>query len=857
MKTSLNWLRDYLDLPHPPERIGEILTALGLEVEGQEEWVSVPGELAGVVVGRVLTCGKHPNADKLSLTTVDIGAAAPVQIVCGAPNVAAGQLVPVATVGTTLHPLGGEPFKIKKGKIRGEVSMGMICAEDELGLGDGHDGILVIDGGDYAPGTPASEVFPVVRDTVFEIGLTPNRSDATSHRGVAADLRAYLATHEGYTAPLRTPSYPPAGAGEAARPGSGSTAARPSATSGLPLAVKVEVLAPERAPRYSGLALDGLTVAPSPPWLRHRLAAIGVRPINNVVDATNYVLHDIGQPLHAFDLDRAGAAAGFRVRTLPEGTAFTTLDDEERTLDADDLAICDAADDRPLCIAGVFGGAGSGVTATTRRIFLESAYFEPRGVRRSATRHLLFTDAARTFEKGVDPSGTVDALHRAAELLGAVAGARPASELVDVVAEPILPAEVEVTYDYLAGVAGVVLPEGAIKDILTALGFVIVGDTDDPRGLRVRVPTNRVDVTRPADVAEEVLRVYGYDNVPLPSRVRLAPAVGEYPSAHQLRRRAAEYLIGRGLHEAMGLSLVPGRAYEALEPELVERLVRIHNTSTVELDALRVNLAPTGLQTIAYNQNRQQPDLAFFEFGKGYLRGAADGEPTEYEQLAVWTTGARRPGHWAAGAGAAASAKTSYAHVRGLAEGLLAAVGVRADGERAAEPRPELGGVFAYAQELTLDAAGDGAAAVAAATVGRVAGAYVEYFDTKSDEVYLALVHWGAVARAAAARAGGTVARELTRYPRVSRDLAVVVDKSVTFGRIAELTRGPAGPLARPVELFDVYEDAERLGAGKRSYAIRFAFERLDRTLKDKEVDRAMAAVADALDAQPDMEVRR
>ena len=604
MTVSLSWLRDYIDLPSDVTEISDALTALGLEVEGQREWESVPGSLAGVVIGKVLTCVKHPGADRLKLTTVDIGGEAPVQIVCGAPNVAAGQTVPVATVGAVLHPVDSEePLKIKKGKIRGEVSLGMICAEDELGIGHSHDGILVFAEA-HPPGTPVSDVIALGRDTTLEIGLTPNRSDATSHRGVAADLLAYYKVHEAYTGDLR--------AGRAASlpaPASQPTAA----------AFAVEVQAPGLAPRYAGAVLSGITVGPSPAWLRHRLEAIGVRPINNVVDATNYILHDLGQPLHAFDLDKL-LAPGITVRTLPRDTPFVTLDGVERKLDATDLMICDA-EANPLCLAGVFGGQGSGVTAATTRIFLEAAVFEPVDTRRTATRHKLVTDAARTFEKGVDASQTVPALHAAIALLAEVAGARLEGEITDVVSRETEKARVRVSLPRLRTLSGVDATAREVERILVALDFDIVAEDSDDEVLTVDVPTNRADVTREADVAEEFLRVYGYDNVPLPSRIRLSPAVQAYPSPHQLRRRAADYLIGHGLSEAMGLSLVPSKIYETLQPAVADALVKIHNTSTVELDALRVDLIPTGLQAITYNQNRQRLDLQFFEFGKGYVRG--------------------------------------------------------------------------------------------------------------------------------------------------------------------------------------------------------------------------------------------
>ena len=873
MTISLAWLRDYLDLPDDANDVADVLTSLGLEVEGQHEWEQVPGSLEGVVVGRVLTCVKHPGADRLRLTTVDLGGEEPVQIVCGAPNVAAGQTVPVATVGTTLHPVGSdEPLKIKKGKIRGEVSMGMICAEDELGIGRSHDGILVF-GEAYAPGTPAAQVIDLGRDTTLEIGLTPNRSDATSHRGVAADLWAYLHVHEGYNRPLRRRPAPQVDS--AAGPS-------PQATSAADLPVKV--LAPELAPRYAGAVLTGITVGPSPAWLRHRLEAIGVRSINNVVDATNYILHDLGQPLHAFDLERL-AAPGITVRTLPQNTPFTTLDGVERELDEADLVICDA-DANPLCLAGVFGGQSSGVTEATTRIFLEAAVFDPVSTRRTATRHKLATDAARTFEKGVDPAGVTEALAAAVALLGEVAGARQVGPTVDVLAAPIQRARVEVSLPRLRTLSGVGATEAEVVTVLEALDFTVAGRDAAAELLAVDVPTNRQDVTREADVVEEFLRVYGYDRVPLPARIRLSPAVQAYPSAHQLRRRAADYLIGRGLDEAMGLSLVPSKIYGALRPDLVDRLVRIHNTSTVELDALRVDLVPTGLQAVTYNQNRQRLDLRFFEFGKGYLRAGAPVEegaavaktgngarddspptdranggangltagappaPTEYEQLAIWATGARAPEHYATDG----SRRAGYAYVRGLAEGVLAAIGLPADGETPVDVAAADGSPFAYAQALRI-----GERTVA--TVGRIAPAYVRYFDCKTDEVYLALLDWEAIGKFSRKRlqgrqGGGRTAPELSRFPQVRRDLALLVDEGVTFGRIVELTRRPATRICKAIELFDVFEDAGKLGPGKRSYAVRYVFERTDRTLNDKEVDKAMAGVQRALEAEG-VEVRR
>lgn len=824
MKISLNWLKQYLDLPYSPTEIGEMLTSLGLEVEGQEDWVSIPGKLEGIVVGHVLTCGKHPGADKLSLTTVDVGLDEPIQIVCGAPNVAQGQHVLVATVGSKLYPIEGEPFKIKKGKIRGEVSYGMICAEDEIGLGQSHDGILVLEQA-YKPGTPAAEIFAIEEDIIFDIGLTPNRSDATSHRGVAADLRAYLIMHKGYKQELKKSSE------DIITSTFESVAKSDSAKS-----IKVSVTATDKCQRYAGVVLDNIQIGESPTWIKNRLNAIGVRPINNIVDATNYILHDIGQPLHAFDYDKI-ASQEIEVKTLPSKTKFLALDESERQLSDDDLMICDG-EGQPMCIAGVFGGLNSGVTENTTSIFLESAFFESRSIRRSSTRHLLFTDAARTFEKGVDPLGVTDSLKDAVALISEVSGAKIASQLIEVYPTQIEPKVIDFHYAILKKLGGVDMTNEEVNKILNALNFEIHVQYEDQ--IELSIPTNRADVLREVDVVEEVLRVYGFDNIQVPEQIKLTPAVGHYPSDHQLRKRVASYFIGQGYHETMGLSLVPSKIYDKLDPSIVDQLVLIHNTSTVELDAMRPNLIPTGLQAITYNQNRQQMNLKFFENGKGYLKDRF-GNPTEKEQFIVWSTGVRNEDFWAS----KEPLPASYSQIKGLVFGALKTLGLIVDTEKQGSEDS----AFTYNQEFFVDGE-------LVATIGQIAQPYCEYFDTKSQVIFAGLLHWDAITSLVKGNKNFKV-KEISKFPQVTRDLALIVDKSVTFGALVDLVKQPSGKLVKQVNLFDVYEDDEKLGADKRSYAIRFLFERLDRTLKDKEVDKVMSAIVNVIETQPTMEVRR
>jgi len=807
MKVSLNWLREYLDLELPPATIAQTLTGTGLEVEGMDKVESVPGGLEGIVVGHVLTCVAHPNADRLSLTTVDIGAGEAVSIVCGAPNVAASQYVLVATVGSMLYPSDGEPFEIKKGKIRGEVSEGMICAEDELGLGTDHDGIIVLDQ-PYAPGTPAAEVYELETDYVYEIGLTPNRSDATNHLGVAFDLAAARSANEQERVRVRQPDV---------------SAFREGTAPAFPAQVKDAT----QAPRYAGLVIEKLKVATSPDWLRARLNAIGVRPINNVVDVTNYVLHELGQPLHAFDLDKIGGGK-IIVEKLPEGTPFTSLDGVERKLSVDDLMICDA-DHRPMCIAGVFGGEGSGVTESTTRIFLESAHFAPDTVRRSSMRHTLRTDAARIFEKGSDPNITAYALKRAALLLQELAGGEVTSQLLDLYPEPVSPLEIVVRYARIDALIGVTLEREQIHNILESMEMRVT-DSDELQ-FTVAVPTNKVDVTREVDVIEEILRIYGFNNIPEPSMITTAMVVAPHPDPNALRELIGDLLAGNGFYEMMALSLSESRFYTDKS-----ELVTINNTSNVHLDVMRPDLLHSALEAVHYNQSFSQRDLRLFEFGRSYH---LDGEQyREVNHLSLTLTGRRQQESWHV----AEQQDANFYTLKAAVELVLQRLGI--DNYRTAEAPAD---AFAYGLRYHKGP-------LELVDLGAVAGAKLTETAVKSG-VYFADFNWDNLLRVLPRKP--VQVSTPGRYPTVRRDLALVVDTDVAFADIERISRKAAKKLLTEVNLFDVYRNADQLGVEKKSYAVSFLFESDTRTLNDKEIDKLMGGIEGSLSKQLGAEVRR
>ena len=821
MKVSLDWLRQYLDINIDPTAVGEVLTGTGLEVEGMDKVESVPGGLAGLVVGRVLECGKHPGADRLSLTQVDTGDGEPKSIVCGAPNVAAGQHVIVATVGATLHPVAGEPFKIKKGKIRGEVSEGMLCAEDEIGLGESHDGIIVLDQA-YAPGTPAAAVYDLKEDFVYEIGLTPNRSDATNHLGVAFDLAAALNVNHDANVSVRRPDVSGFSAGSEAP-------------------VKVTVHDATHAPRYAGLTIENLTVAPSPDWLRNRLRAVGVRPINNVVDVTNFVLHELGQPLHAFDLDKI-AGREINVEKLPAGTKFLSLDGVERELSDDDLMICDG-NHRPMCIAGVFGGADSGVTDATTRIFLEAAHFAADTTRRSSMRHTLRTDAARVFEKGSDPNVVVYALKRAALLLQELAGGTVTSELLDLYPNPVEPLRVRVRDQRVRDVIGADLARTQVQTILESMGMHIV--ESDERAFTVAVPTNKAEVTREVDVIEEILRIYGFDNVPVPQMITTAMIVAPQPDPNYVRELTGDLLAANGYYEMMALSLDESRFYgEAAAGEFLPGLVYINNTSNVHLDVMRPGMLHSALGAVAHNLNRQQQDLRLFEFGRTYHLNEGEarqgGAYTEVNHLTLTLTGRRQAESWhptPKGKNAA-----GFYTVKAAVELVLQRLGLT--GYRTAEtPSDDFDfGLRYHKGPLTL------------ADFGAVSARHLRPRQIKTD-VFFADLNWDNILRVLPKKP--VQVKTPSRFPSLRRDLALVVDRAVTFADVERLARKAEKKLLTEVNLFDVYENEDQLGAGKKSYAVSFQLESDEKTLTDKQVDKVMRSIEGSLVKQLGAEVRR
>lgn len=819
MTISLNWLKTYLDIDLAPEEISNLLTSLGLEVEGMEEVESIKGGLAGVVVGEVMECWRHPNADKLSLTKVDLGTGELLQIVCGAPNVAAGQRVLVATVGTTLYPTTGDPITLKLGKIRGEESQGMICAADELGMGEDHSGILVLPP-DTPIGTTGRDYFKLEKDVVYEIGLTPNRSDATCHLGVAKDLAAALQVQFGQKEGVKMPAI--------------DFSSFQNLESLAPVEVTVENS--EACPRYAGVVIKGVTIGESPEWLKNRLLSIGVRPISNIVDVTNFVLHELGQPLHAFDLDEI-AGQKIIVKTLPEGTKFLSLDDRERSLSDHDLMICDG-DSKPMCIGGVFGGAKSGVKDSTKNIFLESAHFNAKWIRRSSTRHDLRTDAARVFEKGSDPNVCVYALQRAAAMMVELAGGEIASEVVDIYPKPIENQLITVTFDYVNRLIGMEIPKEKINEILSALEMKIVEATSD--SFTVSVPTNKADVTRPADVVEEILRVFGLDNVPAPAQIRSSMVSSEKPDPNAVRNTIADYLAANGFNETMSLSLSKSMFYKEILPKEESELVFVNNTSNVELDIMRPTMLFSALEAVVNNQNRQQSDLKLFEFGKTYHpKGGESVKYNEPQHLSLAVTGQRLPESWRN----KEKISADFFSLKSFVGNVMARVGLTSGYQETAMHDD----TFAYALKLHRGPQD-------LVVMGKVQPKICKKMGVRG-EVFFADLNWDALL--AAAKKQSISFAELNKFPTVRRDLAVVIGKSVKFNDLAAVARKAGKKLLKDINLFDVFEDESKLGEGKKSYAIGFTFEDTTRTLQDKEVDSVMKEMMEAMEGKLGAQIRR
>ena len=802
MRVSLNWLKNYTDIRLDAEKVAEVLTEIGLEVEGMEICDAVPGGLRGFVIGEVLSCERFEVKEKrLSLCTVDIGAETPSQIVCGASNVAQGQKVVVATIGTTLYNADGSPlFQISSKKTYGHLSEGMICAEDEIGIGHSHDGILVLDT-NLPNGSPATEYFKLESDVVFEVGLTPNRSDATCHIGVARDLAAALKINYGHDGSVQLPSVEDFKIEK----------------NDKSIAVKVENSL--SCPRYSGIVISGIEVKESPDWLKSRLTSIGVNTRNNIVDITNFVMHELGQPLHAFDLDKIGGKE-IRVKNLPEGTAFTTLKKNDLgekvavKLSAEDLMICDGAD-QPLCIAGVIGSPDSGVSENTTAIFLESAHFNPMSARRSGTRHNTRTDSSKIFEKGSDPNSCVYALKRAALLIQELAGGVVSSAITDIYPNSVEPRQIPLSFHRIKRLLGEEIPVANILEILTALGIGI--ENVDKEGLIAVVPTNKADVLREVDVIEEILRIYGFNRVAIPKQVKSTISEQIKPNPVQIRNIVGAQLAALGFHEAMSLSLSQSAYYKDSNANQRE-LVYVANSINQHLDIMRPNMLFSGLEAIAHNQNRQNSDLKLFEFGKTYLK--KDERYAESNHLAIFMTGKKKPENWIE-----KDSNADYYTLKGIIEGLLSRLGLH--NYQVSEAKNE---DFSYALQIHRGPQ-------VWIQFGKVKGSLTKMMDIRQP-VFYADIHWDALLTALKKTA--TVFREPSKFPSVRRDLALVIDEKTHFEDIRLIAQKTAKDLLKEVNLFDVFQDENKLGAGKKSYAVSFVFEDNNKTLSDKDIDQIM-----------------
>jgi len=792
MKISYNWLKQFIKTDWSPEQTSELLTDLGLEVEGLETYQSVKGGLDGVVVGEVLTCIQHPNADRLKVTTVNIGGDAPVQIVCGAPNVAAGQKVPVATIGTTLYTEEGEAWTIKKGKIRGEESHGMICAEDELGLGKSHDGIMVL-ANDTKIGTPASDLFDIENDQVFEIGLTPNRADAMSHFGTARDLKAGLQQKD-ITLELITPSV--------------------SAfhVENRTLKVDVEVLNKELAPRYCGVTISGVKVGESPAWIQHRLKAIGLAPINNIVDITNYVLHELGQPLHAFDANKI-AGNKIEVKTVEAGTKFTTLDGVERELHEDDLMICDI--EKPLCIAGVFGGLDSGVSEQTTNIFLESAYFNPVSVRKTAKRHALNTDASFRFERGIDPNITEYAIKRAALLIQDIAGGEITSDISDDYSNKIEDFQVRISFDNVTRLIGQEIPRETIKSILSSLEIKVNNVTE--AGLGLTVPAYRNDVQREADVIEEILRVYGYNNIETTTKLNASISNSSKFEDHKLQNIVGNQLASQGFYEILSNSLTTPNYIKLSEQLKEEHNITMLNPLSNDLSVMRQSLLFSGLESILHNINRRQSDLKLFEFGKTYHN--YNNKREEYKHLTLFTTGNKTAESWSVTA-----SKSDFFYLKGTVIALLERLGINR--YKSAPTKND-----AFSEGMLFEQG-----KMPIVSFGVVKNSILKHFGI-SQNVLFADFNWDNIIEVA--KRNKIKFTAIPKYPEVRRDFALLLDDNISFEQIHTIAKQTEKQLLKNVSLFDVYE-GKNLPKGKKSYAVSFMFQDEHKTLTDKVIDKIM-----------------
>ena len=801
MRVSYNWIKQFINVPEALEEHTALLTSLGLEVEGVEKFESVKGGLEGIVVGYVESCEQHSNADKLKVTKVNIGTET-VQIVCGAPNVAAGQKVPVATIGTTLYDDKGEAWKIKKGKIRGEESHGMICAEDELGLGKSHDGIMVLDE-NLEVGTPLKDVVDIELDHVIEIGLTPNRSDAMSHMGVARDLRAGLAVNAD-AVEFITPSV------------SGFHVDSRSSR------VDIEVENTDLAPRYCGVTLTGIKVKESPEWIKNRLSAIGIAPKNNVVDVTNYVMHELGQPLHAFDLSKI-AGNKIIVKTLEKDTPFTTLDGVEHKLHEDDLMICDT--EKPLCIAGVYGGENSGVTDGTTSIFLESAYFNPVSVRKTAKRHNFNTDASFRFERGIDPNITEYALKRAALLIQETGGGEISSDITDVYSQKIEDQQVFLTYQKVNSLIGQEIPKEEIKSILRTLDINVNNVTET--GIGLTIPAYRNDVTRPADVIEEILRVYGYDRIESSSKINATIAKSSKLENNRVQNIVAQQLVGQGFIEMMANSLTSEKNHTLTEQISPKNQVRMLNPLSSDLAVMRQSLIYGGLEAIAYNLNRKQENLRLFEFGNSYHQ-YQERQFTENKHLSILTAGNTSSPTWNG-----EPQPADFFYLKGAVIAVLKRLGINTVNEKPTK----------------LDFLSEGIALSSGAKIadlGVVKKKVAKNFGIEVT-VHFANIYWDEVLKIVSKEY--TPVTDIPKFPEVSRDFALLVDNAVNFKELREIALNSEKKILKSVQLFDVYEGS-KLPKGKKSYALNFTLQDTNKTLTDKQIDKTMNKIQQQLESQ-------
>ncbi|HQW84358.1 MAG TPA: phenylalanine--tRNA ligase subunit beta [Ferruginibacter sp.] len=808
MIISYNWLCDYLPEIIEPEKLSKILTSIGLEVESLEKKEAIKGGLQGLVIGEVLTCEKHPDADKLKLTSVNIGAKENLQIICGAANVAAGQKVIVATIGSTIYPVNGQPLTMKKAKIRGIESHGMICAEDEIGIGESHDGILVLPI-DVEVGTTASDYFKLTDDYIFEIGLTPNRSDAMSHLGVAKDVCAYLSHHNKKDTVVKSPfknNFKPDNQG---------------------LQIKVIVENTDACQRYAGVSIENVTIAESPNWLQQKLKSIGLKPINNIVDITNFILHETGQPLHAFD---ATAITGNKVivKNLPTGSLFVTLDEKERKLLADDLMICN--EEAPMCIAGVYGGMHSGVTTGTKNIFLESAWFNPTSIRKTSLQHGLRTDAATRFEKAVDISNTVNVLKRAAVLIKEIAGGEIASDIIDVYPSPHQKTEVALKYHYLKKLSGKNYHSDTIKNILHSLGFELIKEGADE--MRFCVPFNKTDISNGADIVEEIMRIDGLDNVDIPNMITIAPAVETLAHETAYTEKIAEYLAGSGFQEIFTNSITNSAYYS--DEELSSTVKMINNLSE-ELNILRPAMLESGLTTIAYNLNRKNTDLKFFEFGKTY-RVNDTGKYVENNHLVIYITGNKTKYGWKQKVEI-----TDIYFIKAVFEKVINVLGLRIDKYNTSENINLENSLQAIIKNEPI------------AEMGLVSNNKAAQFDIKQP-VFYADLNWDRLL--ALNKKINLQYKEVAKYPKVNRDLAIIVNKEMPFTEVEKATEKAGINKLQSIGLFDIFE-SEKIGADKKSLAISFTFLDEEKTMTDKEIDEMMSKIITSYEKELGAEIRK